>query len=239
MLRRPALLAASAAGCRRTLATKTIPSASYDAIVVGGGVVGSSTAYQLQKQGLRTLLLESHALTAGTTWHTAGMLWRLRPSYVDIELHTRTRQLAMELEAEKGAAWTENGGLFIACDKERLAEYERLAQTGDKYGIESYVLSPTEAKRVHPLLNVSDIYGALHSPTDGTLGPRRPDHRLCSRRQGPRRHRPRGRPCRIRADRNLCRCRWRERQACHWAHDDLRPECRGVSRGQRVRLMGG
>ena len=33
-----------------------------------------------------SLLLEAHSLTAGTTWHTAGMLWRLRPSYVDIEL---------------------------------------------------------------------------------------------------------------------------------------------------------
>lgn len=151
--------------------TPAVPSAAYDAVVVGGGVVGCSTAYQLQKQGLKTLLLETHALTAGTTWHTAGMLWRLRPSYVDIELHTRTRELALELEMDKGAAWTENGGLFIACDKERLAEYERLAQTGVKYGIESHVLSPAEAKEVHPLLNVSDIYGALHSPTDGTLDP--------------------------------------------------------------------
>ena len=73
--------------------------------MVGGGVVGSSVAYQLQKRGLSTLLLEAHQLTAGTTWHTAGMLWRLRPSYVDIELHTRTRQLAMELQ-EDGEAWT-------------------------------------------------------------------------------------------------------------------------------------
>lgn len=147
-----------------------IPSATYDAVVVGGGVVGSSVAYNLQKQGLSTLLLEAHALTAGTTWHTAGMLWRLRPSYVDIELHTRTRQLAIELQ-EDDSAWTENGGLFIACNKERLAEYERLAQTGVKYGIESSVLSPSEAKDVHPLLNVDDIYGALYSPSDGTLDP--------------------------------------------------------------------
>ena len=33
------------------------------------------------------------------------------------------------------------------------------------------VLSPAEAKGVHPLLNVDDVYGALHSPTDGTLDP--------------------------------------------------------------------
>lgn len=99
------------------------------------------------------------------------MLWRLRPSYVDIEMHTRTRELAIALEADEGSAWTQNGGLFIACNKERLAEYERLAQTGVQYGIESSVLSPKEAKEVHPLLNVDDIYGALFSPTDGTLDP--------------------------------------------------------------------
>lgn len=150
--------------------SKLIPASAFDAVVVGGGVVGSSVAYHLQKQGLSTLLMEAHSLTAGTTWHTAGMLWRLRPSYVDIELHTRTRQLAIELQEDR-EAWTENGGLFIACNKERLAEYERLAQTGVKYGIQAAVLSPTEAKEVHPLLNVNDIYGALHSPTDGTLDP--------------------------------------------------------------------
>ena len=88
------------------------------------------------------------------------------------ELHTRTRELAIELAESTGSeSWTQNGGLFIACNKERLAEYERLAQTGTYYGIESSVLAPEEAKKVHPLLNVDDVYGALHSPTDGTLDP--------------------------------------------------------------------
>ena len=50
---------------RRQLST--LP-ASVDAVVVGGGVVGTSVAYQLQKRGLSTLLLEAHSLTAGTTY---------------------------------------------------------------------------------------------------------------------------------------------------------------------------
>jgi sarcosine dehydrogenase len=172
LLRRRDFTSASASPDTAVATTQPQPlPEAVDAIVVGGGVIGTSVAYQLQKRGLTTLLLEAHALTAGTTWHTAGMLWRLRPSYVDIELHTRTRELAMELELEPGAAWTENGGLFIACNQERLAEYERLAQTGAYYGIDSSVLSPQEAKQVHPLLNVDDVYGALYSPTDGTLDP--------------------------------------------------------------------
>ena len=60
---------------------------SAGAVVVGGGSLGSALAYHLAKDGVQTVLLEKDALTAGTTWHSAGMLWRLRPTYVDIELH--------------------------------------------------------------------------------------------------------------------------------------------------------
>ena len=140
-------------------------------VVIGGGCVGTSACYHLQQRGLSTVLLEAHSLTAGTTWHTAGMLWRLRPSYVDIELHTYTREIAVKLEEEPGSAWTENGGLFIATNKERLSEYERLGQTGEYYGIESTIAAPSEIGAIHPLINVEDVYGALYSPTDGTLDP--------------------------------------------------------------------
>jgi hypothetical protein len=39
------------------------------------------------------VLLEKDKLTAGTTWHSAGLLWRLRPSDTDIELLNYTRDL--------------------------------------------------------------------------------------------------------------------------------------------------
>ena len=87
------------------------------------------------------------------------MLWRLRPSDTDILLHTYTRRMCIELEARTGqASWTENGGLFVACTAERLAEYERLGETGRYFGIESSVLSPAETKALHPLLAVGDVH---------------------------------------------------------------------------------
>ena len=75
------------------------------------------------------VLLEKDQLTAGTTWHSAGLLWRLRPSDQEVELMAHTRNLAQDiLEKETGIStgWIENGGLFIASDKERLNEYKRL-----------------------------------------------------------------------------------------------------------------
>ena len=140
--------------------TADIPSKA-DVVVVGGGSIGSSALYHLQAQGLNAVLLERHQLTAGTTWHSAGMLWRLRPSDVDIELHAYTRELIKRLEIQQdsvGSAWTENGGLFIASNKERMAEYERLAETGKYFGIESFVCSPDETKNIHPLVATDDIY---------------------------------------------------------------------------------
>jgi len=151
--------------------SKALPE-EVDVVVIGGGSIGASVLYHLQARGLRAILVEKDRLTSGTTWHSAGMLWRLRPSDSDIEMHSYTREMCKKLEAETEVqSWTENGGLFIAGNEERMSEYRRLAETGRYYGIESCVLSPDEVKEVHPLVRTDDIYGGIHSPTDGTIDP--------------------------------------------------------------------
>ena len=58
-------------------------------------------------------------LILGTTWHTAGLLWRLRPNDTEIQLIDITRKLLLRLENETGVnpGWINNGGLFIASNK--------------------------------------------------------------------------------------------------------------------------
>ena len=47
-------------------------------MIIGGGSVGTSTLYHLTKLGVRNaVLLERDQLTSGTTWHSAGLVWRL------------------------------------------------------------------------------------------------------------------------------------------------------------------
>ncbi|XP_042228369.1 sarcosine dehydrogenase, mitochondrial-like [Homarus americanus] len=148
--------------------------AEVDVVVLGGGSLGCNALYHLAKLGItNTVLLEAHQLTAGTTWHTAGLLWRLRPSDSDIHLINTTRKLLLRLEEETGInpGWINNGGLFIASTKERLDEYKRLMTMGRVYGIESYVLDPAETKKLYPLMNVEDLYGTLYCPGDGTMDP--------------------------------------------------------------------
>ncbi|XP_077162881.1 sarcosine dehydrogenase, mitochondrial isoform X2 [Paroedura picta] len=154
--------------------SQPLPS-SADVVVIGGGSMGCQTIYHLAKIGVANLvLLERDRLTSGTTWHTAGLLWQLRPSDVEVELLAHTRDVvSRDLEQETGlhTGWIQNGGLFIASNKQRLDEYKRLMSLGKVYGIESYVLSPGETKSLYPLMNVDDLYGTLYVPKDGTMDP--------------------------------------------------------------------
>ena len=48
---------------------------SADVVIIGGGVIGCSTLYHLTEMGMKNaVLIEKDALTAGTTWHTAGIV---------------------------------------------------------------------------------------------------------------------------------------------------------------------
>ena len=69
----------------------------------GGGSLGCNTLYQLGKLGITdAVILEKDKLTAGTTWHSAGLLWRLRPNDTDIQLIGKTHQVLQEIEEETG-----------------------------------------------------------------------------------------------------------------------------------------
>lgn len=89
---------------------------SADVVIIGGGSAGCHTLYHLVKRGVKAVLLERAKLTAGTTWHTAGLVWRLRPNDVDVELLNNSRNMLIDLKEETGLdpGWIQNGGIFIA-----------------------------------------------------------------------------------------------------------------------------
>lgn len=80
-------LTTTAAAATATGASSTRPQlpTSADAVIIGGGSAGCHALYHLAKKGVKAVLLERAKLTAGTTWHTAGLVWRLRPNDVEIQ----------------------------------------------------------------------------------------------------------------------------------------------------------
>ena len=143
------------------------------AVIIGGGIIGCSTAYHLAKLGWEVVLLERHKLTSGSTWHAAGLVGQLRTSANITQLLGESVKLYRTLEAETGLAtgWKMNGGLRLACNEERWIEVKRQATTARSFGLEMHLLTPSEAQKLWPLMDVQDVIGAAFLPTDGQANP--------------------------------------------------------------------
>ena len=142
-------------------------------VIVGGGIVGCSTAYHLAHLGLEVCLIESGKLTSGSTWHAAGLVGQLRTNANITQLLGYSVDLYNRIEEETGLStgWKMNGGLRLACNKERWQEVLRQTTTAHSFGLQMELLSPKEAQELWPIMDIDDVHGAAFLPTDGQANP--------------------------------------------------------------------
>jgi 4-methylaminobutanoate oxidase (formaldehyde-forming) len=143
-------------------------------VIIGGGVAGCSVAYHLTRLGWQdVVLLERKSLTSGTTWHAAGLIGQLRATHNLTRLAQYTAELYATLEKETGQAtgFRQNGSLSIASEPERFEELCRGASMASCFGLEAEVISPVEARELHPLIEIDDLVGAVFLPNDGQTNP--------------------------------------------------------------------
>ena len=95
-------------------------------VIIGGGIMGCSTAYHLMKNGCKdVVLLERAKLTSGTTWHSAAQVRQLRSTESLTRLVQNSVSLYSSLEAETGqdTGWKQTGSLSIATNPDRLTPF--------------------------------------------------------------------------------------------------------------------
>jgi glycine cleavage system aminomethyltransferase T/glycine/D-amino acid oxidase-like deaminating enzyme len=150
-----------------------IPSRS-EIVIIGGGVIGASIAYHLAERGKTDVtLLERKSLTAGSTWHAAGLVGQLRSSSSLTQLMRKSVETYQALEGKTGYAtgWHGVGGLRVASSPARLDELRRVYTQGKSFGFDIHLVSPAEAGELFPLLNTDGVYGATWTPSDGYVDP--------------------------------------------------------------------
>jgi heterotetrameric sarcosine oxidase gamma subunit len=143
-------------------------------VIIGGGVIGTSVAYHLTLRGLTdVLLLEQGQLSCGTTWHAAGLVGQLRASESGTRLVQYSTQLYDRLEAETGLAtgFRRCGGVTVARTDDRMMALRRTAATAEAFGLECELISPDRAAEMYPIMDVSDLVGAIWLPGDGRANP--------------------------------------------------------------------
>lgn len=143
------------------------------ALVVGGGAVGTGIAYHLAKAGWDTLLVERDELTAGSTWHAAGLLPLFNMGYATTHIHKYSVDFYKGLEAETGLnpGFYVVGNLRMAQHQQRMDEYMLYSSVAETAGVYHEFLTPKDIKDRWPLLRTDDLIGALFHPQDGYINP--------------------------------------------------------------------
>ena len=144
------------------------------AVIIGGGVGGTSIAYHLAQRGWTDIVLVERAeLTSGSTFHSAGLVGQLRGSVTLTRMMMDSVDLYRGLVAETGVdpAWHEVGSLRLASSRPRMEELKRQAGWAKTFGLEIELIGPHEAQDRFPLMSTDGVLGALFMPTDGWLDP--------------------------------------------------------------------
>jgi sarcosine oxidase len=148
---------------------------TYDVAVIGAGVFGSWTAYQLARAGARTLLVDAYG-AANSRASSAGETRIIRMGYGADEIYTqwskRALQLWKEFCAEASARlFIRTGVLWLARQGDPIAAQTLL--TLAKVEIPHKKLSRSEIEKRFPQISCGDIETAIYEPESGILMARR------------------------------------------------------------------
>jgi sarcosine oxidase subunit beta len=142
-------------------------------VVIGGGVMGTSTAFHLAEAGVDVLLCERDVLAAGSTSRAAG---GVRAQFSDVlNIRLAQRSLTAFSDFARRPGWEidfrQVGYLFVLSRDPDLEQFERSVALQNELGVPSRMLSAAETRELCPLLEGDDILGAAFSPGDGHVTP--------------------------------------------------------------------
>jgi sarcosine oxidase subunit beta len=149
--------------------------ASADVVIIGGGIMGASTAYHLARRGCtNVIVLEAGEMFGlGSTGLNAGGVRHQFSTVVNIELSKYSvaamERFAGEMDQEVGLRRC--GYLFMLDNESDLEQFRRNVELQNAHGIPSRIIDPTEIARLAPEVELHGIVGASWCPIDGLVDP--------------------------------------------------------------------
>lgn len=143
-------------------------------VIIGGGVIGCSTAWHLSEMGCTdVVLLEMNELTSGSTWHAAGNIPTYSTSRNIMKLQRYSTEVFEQLAADPQFPinYHQTGSLRLARNQDRVKEFKHSYSVARAMGLEYELLDRQETKRRHPFLNLENVEAVLWDPYDGDIDP--------------------------------------------------------------------
>jgi sarcosine oxidase, subunit beta len=147
---------------------------SATVVIIGGGVIGLSCAFRLAKAGVSdVVLLERDSLGSGSTSRAAGGVRAQFSNRANIELSARSLDVYRHFTElfDQEVDFCEVGYLFLLTTRESVLGFEASVALQNELGVPSRMISASEAKRLSPLINTTDVLAASFCPTEGHCAP--------------------------------------------------------------------
>ena len=147
----------------------------YDAIVIGGGLLGCMTARNLRRWHITTLLLEKEEdICTGITRANSAIVYAgydNKPGSLKAELTVRGNANMGQLCEELEVPFLRCGSLLVTYDRESVPKMERKFRNGIQNGVPGLrLLSAEEVEAMEPMLKPG-VAAALYAPSTGTVNP--------------------------------------------------------------------
>jgi sarcosine oxidase subunit beta len=142
--------------------------------IIGGGIMGASTAYHLAQRGCTDIvILEKDLLAQASTGLSAGGIRQQFSHPANIRLSQEAVRVFERFEQDFGAdmEFRQVGYLFLAQSEDVWQEFLTNVEIQLQHGVPVEVLSPAEMKYRWPYLNVEDLCGGTFCPEDGYADP--------------------------------------------------------------------
>ena len=145
-----------------------------DIVIVGGGIIGCATAYQLARRGCTdVVVLERNTVGSGSTSKAAGGIRTQFSTPIHIRFSLLSMPVWERFEEEFGVdvEYRHWGYLFLAGDEAELETYRRTVALQQSLGAPVELIGPEEVGRIVPALRTDDLVGAAWGPQDGFANP--------------------------------------------------------------------
>lgn len=145
-----------------------------DCVVIGGGIVGTSTALELAESGLRVALCEKGGIGHEQSSRNWGWVRISRRDPREVPLMAEALRIWSRLSERTGrdTGYTRAGIVFTCADDKEYEHHERWGRNLEGYQLESRMISAAEFARLFPGSNL-DLKGALYTPADGRAEPQK------------------------------------------------------------------
>ena len=144
----------------------------YDVIIIGGGLLGCATAYQLAKRKVgKVLLLDANEIASQASSRAACLLTRARTKPALMEMVQETYDCIDEIEHLLGESLElqQCGSVTISSSDASLKELEALEEAAVRFGIPNERIDRSRLKELLPWMEVSAVEEALYMPTDAFI----------------------------------------------------------------------